>query len=95
MAHVLYQNLEYFIGKSKDFKHKILDWRDIMVCLVQDGVDKASPSVLAASTVHGYYSPEVLQTSACGEPVTMHLFEYTARYVCSGGHLPISSRYPS
>lgn len=50
-----------------------------MVCLVQDGVENASPSVLAASTVHGYYSPEVLQINACGEPVTMHLFEYTAR----------------
>lgn len=49
------------------------------MCLVQDGVEKASPSVLAASTVHGYYSPEVLQLKACGEPVTMHMFEYTAR----------------
>lgn len=50
---------------------------------VQDGIGNANESVLAASTVHGFFSPVVLQSSVLGAPTTLHLFEYTAR--CVGG----------
>lgn len=53
-----------------------------LVC-VQDGIGNANESVLAASTVHGFFSPVVLQTSVLGAPTTLHLFEYTARCVAA------------
>ena len=47
--------------------------------LPQDGIGNANEGVLAASTVHGFFSPVVLQKSVLGAPTTLHLFEYTAR----------------
>ncbi|PRW61415.1 chitin synthase 1 [Chlorella sorokiniana] len=57
-----------------------MDWTEVAVCIVQDGIGNANESVLAASTVHGFFSPVVLQTSVLGAPTTLHLFEYTARF---------------
>ena len=39
----------------------------------------AEEGVLAASTVHGFFSPVVLQDEALGAPTTCHIFEYTTR----------------
>ena len=52
--------------------------------LMQDGIGNANESVLAASTVHGFFSPVVLQSTVLGAPTTLHLFEYTARCVQPG-----------
>ncbi len=48
--------------------------------LTQDGIEKVHEEVLAAATVQGYYSPSVLQDTVIGQPTSVHLFEYTARY---------------
>lgn len=57
--------------------------RTLVLMCMQDGIGNANESVLAASTVHGFFSPVVLQTSVLGAPTTLHLFEYTARCVAA------------
>lgn len=73
---------------AKDGRRGV-DWTEVAVCIVQDGIGNANESVLAASTVHGFFSPVVLQNSVLGAPTTLHLFEYTAR--CVGGAAALSS----
>lgn len=65
---------------AKDGRRGV-DWTEVAVCIVQDGIGNANESVLAASTVHGFFSPVVLQSTVLGAPATLHLFEYTARCV--------------
>lgn len=67
---------------AKDGRRGV-DWTEVAVCIVQDGIGNANESVLAASTVHGFFSPVVLQSTVLGAPTTLHLFEYTAR--CARG----------
>jgi chitin synthase len=59
---------------------KGLDWQEVAVVIIQDGLQMADPSVIAAATVQGYFSPVVLQQDVLGTPTSLHLFEYTARY---------------
>ena len=56
-----------------------LDWQEVCVCIVQDGLSSCDQSVLAASTVQGFFSELMIQEESVGLPVSMHLFEYTAR----------------
>lgn len=58
-----------------------LNWHEVAVCIIQDGIDKCHEEVLATATVQGFYSPSVLQESVIGQPTSVHLFEYTARWV--------------
>lgn len=76
------QNLEHIYEKyvEKDGR-KGLDWTEVAVCIIQDGISNADESVLAASTVQGFFSPVVLQNEVLGTPVSLHVFEYTARSV--------------
>lgn len=74
------QNLEVMYDQfvAKDGRRGV-DWTEVAVCIVQDGINSSDESILAASTVHGFFSPVVLQQSVLGAPTTLHLFEYTAR----------------
>ena len=75
------QNLEVIYDNyvAQDGR-KGLDWTEVAVCIIQDGIGNADESVLAASTVQGFFSPVVLQNEVLGAPTALHLFEYTARY---------------
>lgn len=74
-------NLEVMYDQfvAKDGRRGV-DWTEVAVCIVQDGINSSDESILAASTVHGFFSPVVLQQSVLGAPTTLHLFEYTARF---------------
>lgn len=75
------QNLEVLYRQyGRDGSKHGLDWQEVAVCIVQDGIESCHPSVLAASTVQGFFSELLVQDEACGLPVSMHMFEYTARY---------------
>ena len=82
----LQQNLEVMYDQfvAKDGRRGV-DWTEVAVCIVQDGIGNADEGVLAASTVHGFFSPVVLQSGVLSAPTTLHLFEYTARWVCHEG----------
>ena len=71
---VLYEKFTLADGR------KGLDWQEVAVVIIQDGVRMADPSVMAAATVQGFFSPVVLQDDVLGTPTSLHLFEYTARY---------------
>lgn len=71
---VLYEKFTLADGR------KGLDWQEVAVVLVQDGIAMADQSVIAAATVQGFFSPVVLQSDVLGTPTSCHLFEYTARY---------------
>ena len=60
--------------------HKGLDWTEVAVCIVQDGLNMASEDVVAAATIQGFFSPVVIQSEVMGTATSLHLFEYTARY---------------
>jgi chitin synthase len=57
-----------------------LDWQEVAVCIIQDGIQSCDQSVLASSTVQGFFSELLVQEEAVGLPVSIHLFEYTARW---------------
>ena len=76
---------------SKDGRQGV-DWTEVAVCIVQDGIGNADEGVLAASTVHGFFSPVVLQSSVLNAPTTLHLFEYTARWAQWAGWQPAAPR---
>ncbi len=71
---VLYEKFTLADGR------KGLDWQEVAVVLLQDGLMMADQSVIAAATVQGFFSPVVLQEDVLGTPTSLHLFEYTARY---------------
>jgi len=75
------ENLETLYRQyGRDGNKHGLDWQEVAVCIIQDGIEHVDDSVLAASTVQGFYSGNLNQADAVGLPVSMHLFEYTARY---------------
>ncbi|GAB4813424.1 hypothetical protein N2152v2_000470 [Parachlorella kessleri] len=75
------ENLEVLYRQyGRDGSKHGLDWQEVAVCIIQDGVSSCDPSVLASSTVQGFFSDLLIQEDAVGLPVSMHLFEYTARY---------------
>lgn len=75
------ENLEVLYRQyGRDGNKNGLDWQEVAVCIIQDGVDHCDSSVLAASTVQGFFSSNLKQEEAVGLPVSMHLYEYTARY---------------
>ena len=71
---VLYEKFTVADGR------KGMDWQEVAVVIIQDGLAMADSSVIAAATVQGFYSPVVLQSDVLGTPTALHLFEYTARY---------------
>lgn len=71
---VLYEKFALADGR------KGLDWQEVAVCIIQDGLPMCDQSVVAAATVQGFFSPVVLQEDVLGTPSSLHLFEYTARY---------------
>lgn len=71
---VLYEKFTLADGR------KGLDWQEVAVVIIQDGLQMADQSVIAAATVQGFFSPVVLQNDVLGTPASLHLFEYTARY---------------
>lgn len=75
------ENLEVLYRQySRDGNRHGLDWTEVAVAIIQDGNDVADASVLASATVTGFYSDNLRQETAVGLPVSMHMFEYTARY---------------
>eukprot|EP00887_Chlorella_sp_A99_P006915 scaffold2.g6915.t1 len=75
------ENLEVLYRQyGRDGNRHGLDWQEVAVCIIQDGDSVCDPSVTAASTVQGFYSANLKQEEAVGLPVSMHLWEYTARY---------------
>ncbi len=71
---VLYEKFALADGR------KGMDWQEVAVVIIQDGLANADASVIAAATVQGFFSPVVLQSDVLGTPTSCHLFEYTARY---------------
>ncbi|KAL4424314.1 hypothetical protein ABPG75_001615 [Micractinium tetrahymenae] len=75
------ENLEVLYRQyGRDGNKHGLDWQEVAVAIIQDGISHCDSSVLAASTVQGFYSENMQQAEAVGLPVSMHMFEYTARY---------------
>ncbi|PSC74218.1 chitin [Micractinium conductrix] len=75
------ENLEVLYRQyGRDGNKHGLDWQEVAVAIIQDGISVCDSSVLAASTVQGFYSENMQQADAVGLPTSMHMFEYTARY---------------
>ena len=66
---------------GRDGNRHGLDWQEVAVCIIQDGESACDASIVAASTVQGFYSENLKQEEAVGLPVSMHIWEYTARWV--------------
>ena len=80
------QNLEVLYRQyGRDGNRHGLDWQEVAVCIIQDGESACDASIVAASTVQGFYSENLKQEEAVGLPVSMHIWEYTARWVSGWG----------
>ncbi|KAI3424139.1 hypothetical protein D9Q98_009499 [Chlorella vulgaris] len=74
------ENLEVLYRQyGRDGNKHGLDWQEVGVAIIQDGIAVCDPSVSAGSTVAGFYSENLQQDQAVGLPTSMHMFEYTAR----------------
>jgi cellulose synthase/poly-beta-1,6-N-acetylglucosamine synthase-like glycosyltransferase len=57
-------------------------WQKVVVCILVDGKNEASENTLSYAASLGLYDTDMMQeTDAKGNPIALHLFEYSAQFL--------------
>ena len=74
----LKKNIEHMCRKKKSHTWGPDGWKKVVVCIVSDGRAKINQKTLATLGLLGVYQEGLIKTSIRNQPVSAHLFEYTA-----------------
>ncbi|KAI5818618.1 chitin synthase [Pyronema omphalodes] len=77
------QNIEYMcsdkVNNDVEFKWGPNGWKNIVVCVVSDGVEKIHPKTRSLLAAMGCYQHDISKQMVNGEKVQAHIYEYTTQ----------------
>lgn len=82
--HGVMQNIAYLCKLKNSRVWGPGGWKHITVCIVADGRHKVSSRTLSVLATMGVYQEGVAKNTVRGQPVEMHLYEYTAQISVDG-----------